>query len=156
MDTKNLPNVIPAKAGIHNKGVNMFHTNLSDIRFDRKSKAILWTEAVVFAVIYGLMFKTWIVTAVLILISSVLMSKPRTQAYTIFLMSFLWCPIFFAIGFTIGGWIGGIVLGGLVIYKGIKLHWRDLKRSQEDENIEAYVNTEKWRQNWHLGPQNLN
>jgi hypothetical protein len=71
-------------------------------------------------------------------------------------MSFLWSPIFFSIGFAIAGWIGGLVLGGWVIFNGIKLHWRDLKRSQEDENIESYVNTVKWRQNWHLGPQNLN
>jgi predicted membrane protein len=134
----------------------MIPISLSDIRFNQKSKIILWIEAGVFAVIYGLMFKTWIVTAGLVLIASLLMNKPRMEAYKVYWVSFLWCPVFFAIGFTIGGWIGGLILGGLVMYKGIKLHWRDLKRSQEDENIEAYVNAEKWRQNWHLGPQNLN
>jgi predicted membrane protein len=134
----------------------MFSTSLSDIRFDRKSKIILWAEAVVFAVIYGLMFKTGLVTAGMVLIAAVLMSKPRTQAYMVYCMSFLWSPIFFSIGFAMAGWIGGLVVGGLVIYKGIKLHWRDLKRSREDESIGAFVNAVKWRQNWHLGPQNLN
>lgn len=134
----------------------MFTTKLSDIRFDRKSKAILWVEAAVFTVIYGLMFKTWLVTAGMALVATFFMSKPRTQAYMVYWMSFLWSPIFFSIGFAIAGWIGGFVLGGWVIFNGIKLHWRDLKRSQEDESIETYVNAVNWRQNWHLGPQNMN
>lgn len=134
----------------------MFPTRLSDIRFDQKSKAILWAETIVFGVIYGLMFKTCLVTAGLVLITIVLMNKARTQAYMVYWMSFLWSPIFFSIGFVVASWLGGLVLGVWVIFNGIKLHWRDLKRSQEDENIGAYVNTVKWRQNWHLGPQNLN
>lgn len=134
----------------------MFTKSLSDIRFDRKSKNILWAEAAVFAVIYGLMFKTWLVTAGMALIATFFMSKPRTQAFMVYWMSFLWSPIFFNIGFAMAGWIGGLVFGGFVIYKGIKLHWRDLKRSQEEEGIEAYVNAMKWGRNWHLGSQNLN
>ncbi len=60
----------------------MFTTKLSDIRFDRKSKAILWVEAAVFTVIYGLMFKTWLVTAGMALVATFFMKQaPDTGLY---------------------------------------------------------------------------
>ena len=122
------------------------------VRFERNSTLLLWLESFIFAVIYGLMFKTWIVWAVLFLPSAILLSKPKTAVYTIFVICGLWTFIFAALGYGIGGWIGAVVVGATVFYKGVRLHLRELKRSPDEWNFVGH----DWRQNWHLGRQNLN
>jgi len=99
---------------------------ITQIRFDKKSTIILWIEAFIFAVIYGLMFKTWVVWGVLFLPSAILLSKPKTAVYTIFIICGLWTFIFAALGYGIGGWIGAVIVGMTVFYKGVRLHLRDL------------------------------
>ena len=93
------------------------------VRFDRKSTLLLWLESFIFAVIYGVMFKTWIVWAVLFLLSAILLSKPKTAVYTIFIICSLWTFIFAAFGYGIGGWVGEVAVGVTVFYKGVRLHW---------------------------------
>lgn len=128
--------------------------SITRVRFDKKSTWLLGIEAFVFAAIYGLMFKTWIVWAVLFLPSAILLSKPKTAVYTILIVCALWTFIFAAIGFGIGGWIGAVVVGATVFYKGVRLHLRDLKRSPDTWEWD-FVGQD-WRQNWYLGRQNLN
>ncbi len=127
---------------------------ITRVRFDKKSTWLLWAEAFIFAVIYGLMFKTWVVWGILFLGSAVLLSKPRTAVYTIFIICGLWTFLFAAFGYGIGGWIGAVVVGATVFYKGVRLHLRDLKRSHDEWEWD-FVGHD-WRQNWHLGRQNLN
>jgi hypothetical protein len=113
---------------------------------------ILWLESFIFAVIFGLMFKTWVVWGVLFLVSAVLLSKPKTAVYTIFITCSLWTFLFAALGYGIAGWIGAVVVGLTVFYKGVRLHLRDLKRSSDEWDFVGH----DWRQNWHLGRQNFN
>ena len=134
-----------------NRGANMFNF-ITETRFDQKSTRILWVESFIFAVIFGLMFKTWVVWGVLFLGSAVLLSKPNTAVYTIFVVCALWTFIFAALGYGIGGWIGAIVVGATVFYKGVRLHLRELKRLPDQSNFAV----NDWRQNWYLGRQNLN
>ena len=132
----------------------MFFRDISQIRFDRSAKAFLWLETVIFSLTYGLMIHSWIVFAIIFFGSAWLMSQPRTVAYTVFVMSFLWAWVFAVIGYGFGEWIGAVILGGLVFSNGIRLHFRDLKQSLVD--AEGVINATKWRQNWYLGGQNLN
>ena len=126
----------------------------TQVRFDKKSTLLLWVEAFIFAVIYGLMFKTWLVWAILFVPSAILLSKSRTAVYTIFIICGLWTFIFAALGYGIGGWIGSVVVGATVFYKGVRLHLRELKRFP-DEWEWNFVGQD-WRKNWHLGGHNLN
>ncbi len=121
------------------------------VRFDNKSMVILWTELAVFAVIYGLMFKSRLAGGIIFLIPAMLMSRPKTAVYAIFILSFLWSFVFTAIGYGIGGWVGGMVLGAMVFLNGVRLHMRDLTRVVD--NVSNY-NVMEWRKNWHR--QNLN
>jgi len=129
-------------------------TWIARIRFDKKSIWLLGAEAFIFAVIYGLMFKSWIVWGVLFLGLAVLLSKPKTAAYTIFIICALWTFIFAALGYGIGGWIGAVVVGATVFYKGVRLHLRDLKRSHDEWEWDFIGHD--LRHNWYLGRQNLN
>jgi hypothetical protein len=115
---------------------------------------ILWIETFVFAAIYGLMFKTWVVWGILFLGSAILLSRPKTAVYTIFVICSLWVFIFAALGYGIGGWIGAVVVGATVFYKGVRLHLRDLNRSQDKWEWD-FVGHDL-RHNWYLGRQNLN
>ena len=134
----------------------MFIKGISQARFDRAGINFLWLELTIFSVIYGLMIKSWLVFAVLFLGPAWLMSRPQTVVYTVFVMSFLWAWIFAVIGYGFGGWIGAVVLGGLVFSNGVRLHFRDLKRSWVDADIAVAINAAQWRQNWQGGQQNLN
>ena len=127
---------------------------ITRFRFDKKSTWLLWAEAFIFAVIYGLMFKTWLVWAALFVPCTILLNKSNTAVYTIFIICGLWVFIFAALGYGIGGWIGAVVVGTIVLYKGVRLHLRDLKTSLDQWEWD-YVGQD-WRQNWHLGRQNLN
>jgi len=129
-------------------------TQITQIRFNKSSIRLLWLESFIFSVIYALMFKNWLVWAALFLPSAILLSRPGTAVYTIFIICGLWVFIFAALGYGIGGWIGGVVVGATVFYKGVRLHLCDLKRS--DDVWEWDFVGQDWRQNWHLGRQNLN
>jgi len=125
---------------------------ITRIRFDKKSTWLLGFEAFIFAVIYALMFKTWLVWAILFLPSAILLSNPKTAVYTIFIICGLWTFIFAALGYGVGGWIGVMIVGMTVFYNGVRLHLRDLKRSFDELDVVGH----DWRQNWHFGRQNLN
>jgi len=129
-------------------------TQITQVRFDKSSLRVLWIEAFIFATIYALMFKTWLVWAVLFLPSAFLLSKPKTAVYTIFIICAQWVFIFAALGYGIGGWIGAVIVGTIVFYKGVRLHLRDLKHSTDKWEWD-FVGHD-WRQNWYLGRQNLN
>lgn len=123
-------------------------------RFNKSSMAILWVESFVFAGIYGAMFHSWAVFGVLFAVLAVLMIKPQTAVYTIFILSFLWAFVFAAFGFGIAGTIGAVIVGGLVFFNGVKLHFRDLRSSWDDVGTAGHANAQ-WRQNWQ-GGWNLN
>ena len=134
----------------------MFIKGLSQVRFDRASTNLLWLELTIFSAIYGLMIHSWLLFAVLFLGPAWLMSRPQTVVYTVYVMSLMWAWIFTVIGYGFGGWIGAVVLGGLVFSNGVRLHFRDLKRSWVDTDMAGVVNAVEWRQNWYLGGQNFN
>ena len=123
-----------------------------DIRFDGKSTILLWVESFVFAAIYGAMFHSWSVFGILSLGLAVLMSRPKTAVYSIFIICSLWAFVFAAFGYGFGGWIGAVALGATVFYKGVRLHLRDLKRSPDEWNFVG----KNWRQQWYLGGQSYN
>ncbi len=135
--------------------VNMMR-NMARSRFDRGSMALLWIESVIFSVIYGLGIHSWVVTAVLFAVLFALLRGQGTAVYSIFVLSFLWAFIFAAVGFGIGGWVGAMILGGLVFSHGVRLHFRDLKRSWADQVSFQFADAGQWRRNWYLPGQNLN
>ncbi len=69
------------------------------VRFDKISMRILWVESLIFAGIYGMMFRSLLVGGMIFLCLTLLMLKPKTQVYTIYILSFLWSFVFAAIGF---------------------------------------------------------
>jgi len=85
---------------------------------------------------------------------AILLSKPRTAVYTIFIICGLWTFVLSALGYGFGGWIGAVVVGTTVFYKGVRFHLRDLTRSHDEWQWDFIG--QDWRQNWYLGRQNLN
>jgi len=129
-----------------------YFSRFTQIRFDKPSLRILWAESFIFAIIYALMFKTWVVWAALFLPSAFLLSRPKTAVNTIFIVCAQWVFIFAALGYGLGGWLGAVVVGAIVFYKGVRLHLRDLKRFTDEL---GYIRQD-WRRNWYLRRQNLN
>jgi hypothetical protein len=117
---------------------------------------VLWVEAVVLAVIIGAGLASWPGVIILLAVLTWVLNRHWGTVYLIGIFSCSWAFLAGMIGYGLGGWAWALLLGVLALISGVKIHLRDLKRSQEYENIETYVSAEKWRQNWHLGPQNLN
>ncbi len=121
------------------------------VRFDKASMRILGAEAVLFSALFGVIFRSWPVAMVLFLALFSLLHNQSRAVYAVFILSFLWGFIF--AGLTIDfGWVWALVLGGMVFYKGIKIHLRELKRSPNKWDFAG----SNWSQSWHLGRQNLN
>jgi len=136
--------------------VKRYINQIVQVRFDKTSMGILWVESFIFAAIYGAMFHSWPVFGILFLGLAVLMSRPKTAVYTIFILCFLWSFIFASIGYGIGGAAGAVILGAIVFYKGVRIHFRDLKSSWDDVGFAGHANAVEWRQNWYGRRQNLN
>ena len=136
--------------------VKNFINSIVQRRFNQTSTALLWVESFIFSGIYGAMFHSWQVFGVFFLGLAALMSRPQTAVYTIFVLCFLWSFVFAALGFGIAGTVGAVIVGGLVFFNGVKLHFRDLKSTWNDMGFSGYPNAVEWRQNWHGGWQNLN
>ena len=135
--------------------VRSFINNIVHKRFNRASLVLLWVESFIFSAIYGAMFHSWMVFGVLFAGFGVLLIRPNTAVYSIFVLSFLWAFVFAAFGYGIGGPIGATIVGGLVFFNGAKLHLRDLKSPWDDLEAAGHANVQ-WRQGWQGGQQNLN
>jgi hypothetical protein len=124
--------------------------------FDKTSMRILWAESVIFAGIYGMMFRSWLVGGIIFLCLAVLMLRPKTVVYSIFILSFLWCFVFAAIGFGIAGAVGAVVLGLIVFMNAARLHFRDLRSPWAELSFVGNINVMDWRRGWDGRLGNLN
>lgn len=122
-------------------------------RFEKNSMIILWSEAVLFSVVFGIAYRSGIVPVFLFGVLFYLLRSPKRIIYAVILLSFLWGLIFAALAYEAGGWIWALALGGFVIYRGIRIHLRDLK--QEDV-LPCALSAVDLTQNWNFGRQNLN
>ena len=75
--------------------------------------------------------------------------------YLVGIFSCAWGFLAGMIGFGLGGWAWALLLGILALISGVKVHLRDLKRPFVNKPFEQF-DSNKWRQNWNLGTQNLN
>ncbi len=116
---------------------------------------ILLVEAVVLSVIIGAGLASWPGVIVLLVALTWVLSKHWGTIYLIGIFSSAWGFLAGMIGYGIGGWAWTLLLGILALISGVKIHLRDLKKPLVDEVFEQF-NSQQWRQNWHLGPQNLN
>jgi len=126
------------------------------INFKDYNFRILGVEAVVLSVIIGHgLCGSW--PGVIIFLAALLwMLKRRLgTVYLIVLFSCAWSFLAGYIGYGIFGWAWAILLAVLALISGVKIHCRDLKRPFVNEALEQF-NENRWRQNWHLGRQNLN
>ena len=126
-------------------------SGISKVKFDTKSIVILWFEILMFAMIYGRAFRSWLVFGIIFFGSAVLMYVPKRTVYIIIAVSFLWGFIAFSIGHSLSwGWAMG--LGMTFLLLGIRAHLSGLKQPLkrlifwEDKNID----------NWCWSRQNLN
>ena len=122
-------------------------------RFQKDSMIILWTEAVLFSVVFGIAYRSVVVPVILFSVLFVLLRSPKRIMYAIVLLSLLWGIIFAALGYDGGGWIWALVLGGFVFYKGVRIHLRDLK---QDDVFAGSFSSMGLVQNWNFGRHNLN
>jgi hypothetical protein len=116
---------------------------------------VLWAEAVVLSVIIGAGLASWPGVIILLVAFTWALNRQWGTACLIGLFSCAWGFLVGMIGFGLGGWAWALLLGILALISGVKIHLRDLKRPLGYESIEQF-NCKKWRQNWYLGPQNLN
>jgi len=127
--------------------------NLAKIRFDARSMRVLWSEAVLFSILFGVVFRSWPVAVVLFMILFTFLQSQGRAVYAVFILSFLWGFIFAGLGFDAGGWIWALALGGFVFYKGVRIHFRDLK---QEDIFSGSFKAAGWSQDWNFGRQNLN
>ena len=124
---------------------------ITRVRFDKASTRILWTETILFSALFGMIFRSWPIAILLFSVLFTFLHNQSRAIYAVFILSFLWGFIFAGIAIDFG-WVWALVLGGIVFYKGIRIHLRDLKRSPDEWDYAG----KDWSQNWHLGRQNLN
>ena len=125
--------------------------SITKVRFDQAGIRILWAEAALFSILFGVIFRSCPVAIVLFLILFAFLHSQSRAIYAVFILSFLWGLIFAGLVIDFG-WGWALVLGGIVFYKGLRIHLRDLKRSPDEWDFTG----NDWKQNWHLGRQNLN
>ena len=115
---------------------------------------VLWAEAVVLSVIIGAGLASWPGVIILLAILTWVLDRRWGTIYLIGLFSSAWGFLAGMIGYGLGGWAWALLLGGLALISGVKIHLRDLKRPFH-EGFEKF-NTNELRQNWFMGRQNLN
>lgn len=127
--------------------------NITRVQFDQRSIKILWSEAALFSILFGVVFRSWPVAVILFMIQFTFLHGQGRAVYAVFILSFLWGFIFAGLGFDAGGWIWALALGGFVFYKGVRVHFRDLK---QEDIFSGSIKTVGWSQDWNFGRQNLN
>lgn len=125
-------------------------------RFDKTSMQTLWAESLIFAGIYGMMFRSWLVGEMIFLCLTVLMLRSKTVVYSIFILCFLWSFVFAAVGFGIAGVAGAGILGLIIFINAVRLHFRDLKSSCGELSLTGSIGELDWRRGWCGRSQNLN
>ena len=124
-------------------------------RFYDNTFLTLAIEFVLFSVLLGIAFYSWVVSVLMLLGSSWLISKPKGTVYMVWAMSLLWGFIAASVGYSCGGWVWASVLGSLMLIQGVRIHWRKLGLSWVDLNY-GVKNDIDFRSNWDLRRQNLN
>ena len=121
---------------------------------DQNSR-LLWSELIIFFIIFGIAYRSWLVLSLMLAGLSWLMSRPKGTVYMIFALSSLWGFIAFSIGYGLGwGWAS---VSGLVFFLvGITAHMSGLKRPLDRPVSSRQGNINDWRRNWYLGQPNLN
>lgn len=124
-------------------------------RFRDHNFRVLWAESAVLSVIIGAGLASWIGVIILLAVLTWVLHTRCGAIYLIGIFSCAWGFLAGMIGFGLGGWAWALLLGILAVISGVKIHCRDLKRPFVICSL-VQLNSDKWRQNWHLGPQNLN
>ncbi len=123
--------------------------------FNEKNFRILGFELLLFSMVFGIAYGSWLIFGLMLVGLSWLMSRPKGTFYLIFVLSFLWGFIAFSIGYSLG-WGWGAVAGLAVFLFGVNAHMSGLKRPFEKSTSPEYKNLDHWRKNWHLSRQSLN
>ncbi|MBF0522879.1 MAG: hypothetical protein HQL24_07500 [Candidatus Omnitrophica bacterium] len=129
----------------------------------RKNKAhlgdhnfmILWFEALLFSVLFGAAFHSWVVFGSMFLGLSFLLSRIRGMIYMAYVMSILWGFIAFSIAYSIS-WGLAMAAGGSFFLIGIKAHFAGLKKRVTYKRVLVKQSYIEWRRNGYQGWQNLN
>jgi len=116
---------------------------------------VIWAEAVVLAVIIGAGLASWPGVIILLVALTWVLDRRWGYIYLIGLFCCAWGFLAGIIGYGLGGWAWALLLGILALISGVKIHLRDLKRPFVN-NLFEQVDSNNWRQNWHLGQQNFN
>lgn len=116
---------------------------------------VLWAEAVVLSVIIGAGLASWPGVIILLAVLTWVLNRHWGTVCLIGIFSCAWGFLAGMIGYGLGGWAWALLLGILAVISGVKIHLRDLKRPIVNQVFEQF-DSKKWRQNWLLGPQNLN
>ena len=132
-------------------GSGCFYVN----KFDGPSTVILWIELILFAMLYGVAFRSWLLFGFIFLGLSVLMHVPKRTVYIIIALSCLWGFIAFSIGHSIS-WGWAIALGmGFFLLGGV-MHATSLKKLVPTTVVAVINKNIKWHRNGYEGLQNLN
>jgi len=132
------------------KTISNFKTRLANFNY-----RVLLAEAIVLVVIIGNGFGSWPGVIILLAALAWVLNRSWGVVCLIILYSCVWGFLAGMIGYGLFGWAWAIMLGGLALISGVKIHCRDLRRPFVCEAFEQY-NENVWRQKWRLGRQNLN
>ena len=133
------------------KQIKRFITRL----FNDKIFAKLCFEILVFSMLLGIGFKSWIIFGLIFFGLSWLLHQFNGKIYTVIALSCVWGFIAASIGYSFGGWLWAAILGIIVLIKGIRVYWRKLELSWVDWGLNSN-NLIEWQRNGYLGRQNLN
>ncbi len=122
---------------------------------NNKNFRILGFELLLFFVVFGIAYRSWLVLSLMLVGLFWLMSRPKGTVYMIYALSSLWGFIAFSIGYSLGwGWAS--VLGLAFFLIGVTAHMSGLKRPLDRPVSSRHQNTNEWRRNWYFGQPNLN
>ena len=117
---------------------------------------ILWFEQLLFSVLYGVAFHTWVVFGAMFLGSFWLLNRPRGTTHMIYAMSILWGFIAFSIGHSIS-WGWATALGMAFFLLGLGTHMTGLKKPMIGHAVVSAAHEKnEWLRNGYQGRQNLN
>jgi len=129
----------------------MFQLIKKDAKLSEENRPLIWSELVLFSVLSGLVYHSWLVFLIISFGLVWLMTRPNGMFYMIFAISALWAIIPFCWGFAGGGWLWAFIIGGAAFWMGIKVHVDGLKWYW-DEVIYRNDDVIEWKRMGWYGP----
>lgn len=114
------------------------------IRLKDSNFRMLWLEQLLFSVLLGAAFHSWLLFAGLFVCLNWVLKKDKGSLYMVCVLSFMWGLVGAVIAYSVSGWECAVAWGMFIFISSIGVHFRDLKKAMNS----CYPASEKKKIEW--------